>query len=155
MSHRNIQWLYLPLQLWYVTYQLGHKDPNVTMKYYIHYLPPADGSRAVDRLDTISVAEEQEFSEAVSATPGSSDRTPAGPRVAATDQREFVSLSKSVVSREGIVHVGEAEGRSRVAEADPDQPSRAKRELVSREGIEPSTRRLRDAEAARPDDPTE
>jgi hypothetical protein len=38
---------------------------------------------------------------------------------------------------------GEAEGRSRLAGSVETKPDRAKREMVSREGIEPSTRRLR------------
>jgi hypothetical protein len=38
---------------------------------------------------------------------------------------------------------GEAEGRSRLAGSVETKPDRANREMVSREGIEPSTRRLR------------
>jgi len=38
---------------------------------------------------------------------------------------------------------GEAEGRRRLAGSVEAKPDRAKREMVSREGIEPSTRRLR------------
>ena len=88
----------------YVTYQLGHKDPNVTLKYYIHYLPPADGRKAVDRLDAMTpgVARARVEEGDDTALAGGSDRTPAGPRVPTADAWKTLSCLDGVVSRLGI-----------------------------------------------------
>jgi len=48
----------------------------VTLQYYIHYLPSADGRKDVDRLDTMTVVEREN---ALTAEAGDrTDRTPAG-----------------------------------------------------------------------------
>jgi len=84
----------------YVTHQLGHKDANVTLQYYIHYLPSADGQTAVDRLDTLMVLDRDQ---ALAAEAGSgADRTPAGPRASTALSSDLVSLLERVVSRLGI-----------------------------------------------------
>src|SRR5262249_8774591 len=69
-----------------VSNQLGQKDGNVTLAYYIPYLPPADGRKAVDRLDTTTpltafgsdIGADSSGRESTAAS--GSDRTPAGPR---------------------------------------------------------------------------
>jgi hypothetical protein len=52
-------------------------------------------------------------------------------------------IERRLVSPEGIDLNGEAEGRSHQADDFRGEPDRAKREMVSPEGIEPSTNRLR------------
>jgi len=84
----------------YVTHQLGHKDANVTLQYYIHYLPSADGQKAVDRLDTLTLLERENV--LAEERGGGSDRTPAGPREESADLRDLLSRLNGVVSREGI-----------------------------------------------------
>jgi integrase len=77
----------------YVSRQLGHKDPSITLRVYAHWLPEATSERGVDRLDETQPS-----------------ATPAQPAARAVgDERRL--------SHWGI--------------------------MVSRDGIEPSTRRLR------------
>ena len=38
----------------YVSRQLGHKDPSITLRVYAHWLPDVDRERLVDRLDDTS-----------------------------------------------------------------------------------------------------
>jgi hypothetical protein len=35
----------------YVSRQLGHKDPSITLRVYAHWVPDASSTRAVDLLD--------------------------------------------------------------------------------------------------------
>ena len=69
----------------YVSRQLGHKDPSVTLRVYSHWLPDASTEKLVDALD---------------------DTAPRGPQTTLTTSRDEVqnALSglKSVVSRGGI-----------------------------------------------------
>ena len=81
----------------YVTHQLGHKDANVTLQYYIHYLPSADGQKAVDRLDTLLVLERDNAAAADGET--GTDRTPAGPHASTTLSSDLVSFLERMVSR--------------------------------------------------------
>jgi integrase len=84
----------------YVSRQLGHKDPSITLRVYAHWVPDASRTRAVDLLDD--------------AQPSA---TQAQPR---RQQREW----KNALSPYG--------------------------RMVSQEGIEPSTRRLRGSRESEP-----
>jgi hypothetical protein len=87
----------------YVSRQLGHKDSSVTLRVYAHWVPDASTVRAVDLLDDTQPP-----------------ATQTQPTTRPGEWRTPLSAYGRMVSRVGIVHVGEPEGRSRVAEAGPD-----------------------------------
>jgi Phage integrase family len=91
----------------YVSRQLGHKDSAITLRVYAYWLPESTTWKGVDCLDDARP----------SATPAQPARKIA---VGENPLRRYGAM----VSRVGIVHVGEAGGRSRVAEAGRDQPTR-------------------------------
>jgi integrase len=69
----------------YVSRQLGHKDPSITLRVYAHWLPDASRARLVDTLDD--------------AAPEVTQTAPTG---AARDQETAVSAGMTMVSQEGI-----------------------------------------------------
>jgi integrase len=69
----------------YVSRQLGHKDPSITLRVYAHWLPDPMSAKLVDALDD--------------ARPSA---TPAQPNAAVVGDRATLSLLESVVSRVGI-----------------------------------------------------
>jgi integrase len=91
----------------YVSRQLGHKDAAITLRVYAHWLPDPSAVKAVDLLDDTQQS-----------------ATQAQPMTGSAEWRSALSPYGRMVSRVGIDHDGEPEGRSRVAEAGPDQPTR-------------------------------
>jgi integrase len=69
----------------YVSRQLGHRDPSITLRVYAHWMPAASDARAVDLLDD--------------ARP---DATQAQPSTDRAEWKSAVSPYERVVSREGI-----------------------------------------------------
>jgi integrase len=69
----------------YVSRQLGHKDPSITLRIYAHWLPDVTRVKLVDALDD--------------ASPDVTQTSPSGSSV---DDQNALSVLKSVVSREGI-----------------------------------------------------
>jgi Phage integrase family len=91
----------------YVSRQLGHKDSAITLRVYAHWLPESTAWKGVDCLDDTRPS-----------------ATPAQPARKIAIGENALSPYGAMVSRVGIVHVGEAGGPSRVAEAGRDQPTR-------------------------------
>jgi Phage integrase family len=69
----------------YVSQQLGHRDPSITLRVYAHWLPDASTATLVNRLD-----------DAVS------DGTQTAPATSDAEAQNALSGLKSVVSRVGI-----------------------------------------------------
>src|SRR5262245_66546810 len=86
----------------YVSRQLGHKDSAITLRVYAHWLPESTAWKGVDCLDDTQPS-----------------ATPAQPQQKIAVGENALSRYGAMVSRVGIVHVGELEERSRVAEAGP------------------------------------
>ena len=69
----------------YVSRQLGHKDPSITLRVYAHWLPDVSRVQLVDTLDDTSP-----------------DVTQASPSASSADVQNALTRLGSVVSREGI-----------------------------------------------------
>jgi len=69
----------------YVSRQLGHKDPSITLRVYAHWLPEPMRERGVDRLDTLQPS-----------------ATPAQPDALAVGEERRVSRWGGMVSQDGI-----------------------------------------------------
>lgn len=65
----------------YVARQLGHRDASTTLRVYVHWLPDASGTRAVDLLDGTQPS-----------------ATPAQPAREETEWKNAVSASGAVVT---------------------------------------------------------
>jgi integrase-like protein len=68
----------------YVSQQLGHKDPSITLRVYAHWLPDASSAKLVDVLD--------DAPHVTQTSPGASDDA----------DQQALSRLQSVVSRVGI-----------------------------------------------------
>jgi hypothetical protein len=93
----------------YVRRQLGHKDAAITLRVYAHWLPDGSRDKLVNLLDDTHL-----------------DASQTHPAKIAGEDEMPVSAYASMVSRVGIAQDGEPVRRSRVTEADPDQPTRPK-----------------------------
>jgi integrase len=69
----------------YVSQQLGHRDPSITLRVYAHWLPDASNDTLVNRLDDAAL-----------------DVTQASPTTPDDEVQRVLSRVKSVVSRGGI-----------------------------------------------------
>jgi integrase len=69
----------------YVSRQLGHKDPSITLRVYAHWVPDASSTRAVDLLDDVQPS-----------------ATQAQPRRRQPEWKNALSPYGAMVSQEGI-----------------------------------------------------
>ena len=69
----------------YVSQQLGHRDPSITLRVYAHWLPDTSARKGVDRLDDTQAS-----------------ATPAQPEALTVNEKNQLSALSTVVSRVGI-----------------------------------------------------
>jgi integrase len=115
----------------YVSRQLGHRDSAITLRVYAHRLPDAPARKGVDRLDEPRPS-----------------ATPAQPDALTESEKNQLSRLNAVVSRAAFAsHLprsfGALGGLPSWLASRSSRTNASERRLVSREGIEPSTRRLR------------